>query len=84
MDQVWAGVATLLAARGDCRLDFVLDWIAAGEIRAFGISEAGNDEVLFDSVTNAVHTGDGCYDYTGTKIFTSLAPAWTKLGVFGN
>lgn len=83
MHLVWSAVAQLLAARGDHRLDFVLDWVAAGEIMAFGVSEAGNDSVLFDSVTRAEPTADGGYDFSGMKIFTSLAPAWTKLGVFG-
>lgn len=83
MHHVWCGVATLLAARGDHRLDMVLDWVQAGEVMAFGVSEAGNDQVLFDSVTRAVPAADGSYAFTGTKIFTSLAPVWTRLGVFG-
>lgn len=83
MHFVWTGVATLLAARGDHRLDMVLDWVSAGEVMAFGVSEAGNDEVLFDSVTAAVPASDGSFAYTGVKIFTSLSPVWTKLGVFG-
>ncbi|WP_372699289.1 acyl-CoA dehydrogenase family protein [Arthrobacter sp. JSM 101049] len=83
MHLVWSAVAQLLAARGDHRLDFVTDWIAAGETLAFGISEAGNDSVLFDSATRADRSPEGGYDFTGMKIFTSLAPAWTKLGVFG-
>ena len=83
MHLVWTGVATLLAARGDDRLDMVLDWVQAGEVMAFGVSEAGNDEVLFDSVTRAVPAADGSYAFTGVKVFTSLAPVWTRLGVFG-
>lgn len=83
MHLVWTGVATLLAARGDHRLDMVLDWVADGEVMAFGVSEGGNDEVLFDSVTRAVQQPDGSYAYTGVKVFTSLSPVWTKLGVFG-
>ena len=61
----------------------VLDWVADGEVMAFGVSEGGNDEVLFDSVTRAVQQPDGSYAYTGVKVFTSLSPVWTKLGVFG-
>ena len=83
MHLVWTGVATLLSDRGDDRLDMVLDWVQAGEVMAFGVSEAGNDEVLFDSVTRAVPGADGSYSFTGTKVFTSLAPVWTRLGVFG-
>lgn len=83
MHLVWTGVAYALNARGDDSLDYVLKEAAAGEIFAFGISEAGNDSVLFDSNTVAEPTGDGGYRYTGTKIFTSLAPVWTRLGIFG-
>ncbi|MCU1572311.1 MAG: acyl-CoA dehydrogenase [Micrococcaceae bacterium] len=83
MHLVWTGVAHVLAARGDTSLDFVLSEAAAGEVFAFGNSEAGNDSVLFDSTTVAQPQPDGSYAFTGTKIFTSLSPAWTRLGVFG-
>jgi len=82
MHLVWAGVVRLLNTRSDQRLDFVDDWIEAGHVLAFGISEPGNDHVLFDSTTRAAEGADGVR-YTGTKIFTSLSPAWTRLGVFG-
>lgn len=83
MHLVWTGVAHVLAARGDHSLDFVLQEAAGGEIFAFGNSEAGNDSVLFDSRTVAAPLPDGGYSFTGTKIFTSLSPAWTRLGIFG-
>jgi len=83
MHLVWTGVARVLSERGDPSLDWVLDDAAAGELFAFGNSEAGNDLVLFDSLTAAVPGEDGSYAFTGTKIFTSLAPAWTRLGIFG-
>lgn len=83
MHLVWTGVARLLRERGDERLAMVNEWVADGEIMAFGISEAGNDAVLLDSMTTAQLAEDGSYRYTGVKIFTSLAPAWTKLGIFG-
>ncbi len=83
MHLVWTGVAQVLAARGDTSLNFVLDEAAAGEIFAFGNSEAGNDSVLFDSRTAAAPLPDGSYSFTGRKIFTSLSPVWTRLGVFG-
>ena len=83
MHLVWTGVARVLAERGDSSLDFVLREAAAGEIFAFGNSEAGNDSVLFDSLTEAKPLPDGSYSFTGTKIFTSLSPAWTRLGIFG-
>ncbi|MET3950177.1 acyl-CoA dehydrogenase family protein [Arthrobacter sp. UYEF36] len=83
MHLVWTGVAHVLAARGDASLDFVLREAAQGEIFAFGNSEAGNDSVLFDSRTTAVPQAGGGYAFTGRKIFTSLSPAWTRLGIFG-
>ncbi len=83
MHLVWTGVARILVARGDTSLDFVLTEAAAGEVFAFGNSEAGNDAVLFDSVTVATPMAGGAYSFNGIKIFTSLSPAWTRLGIFG-
>ena len=83
MHLVWTGVAKTLHDRGDDSLDFVLRDASAGEIYAFAISEAGNDLVLFDSTTDARPLPDGGYEFTGSKIFTSLSPAWTRLGLFG-
>lgn len=83
MHLVWTGVAHVLQARGDTSLAFVLAEAGQGEVFAFGNSEAGNDSVLFDSRTVAVPLPGGGYSFTGTKIFTSLSPAWTRLGIFG-
>ncbi|MDQ0276184.1 alkylation response protein AidB-like acyl-CoA dehydrogenase [Arthrobacter silviterrae] len=83
MHLVWTGVAHLLHERGDDSLQYVLAEAVAGEVFAFGNSEAGNDSVLFDSNTEARPLPCGAYSFTGTKIFTSLSPAWTRLGIFG-
>ena len=83
MHLVWTGVAHVLSESGDDSLHYVLTEAVAGEVFAFGNSEAGNDQVLFDSNTVAAPLGDGSYSFTGTKIFTSLSPAWTRLGIFG-
>jgi alkylation response protein AidB-like acyl-CoA dehydrogenase len=83
MHLVWTGVAKVLRDRGDDSLDFVLREAGAGELFGFGISEAGNDLVLFGSTTEAAPEPGGGYRFTGTKIFTSLSPAWTRLGVTG-
>ncbi len=83
MHLVWTGVAQVLADRGIDALRFVQEGAAAGEVFAFGISEAGNDLVLFGSGTDAAPRPDGGYAFTGTKIFTSLAPVWTQLGLHG-
>ena len=82
MHLVWTGVARVLHERGDTSLDWVLADAAAGELFAFGNSEPGNDLVLWDSLTTATPV-EGGWAFTGTKIFTSLAPAWTRLGIFG-
>lgn len=83
MHLVWTGVARYLHDRGVHELDFVLEEALQGEVFAFGISEAGNDLVLFGSDTRAVPDANGGYSFTGRKIFTSLAPVWTRLGVHG-
>ena len=83
MHLVWTGVAKVLADRGVDALRFVQEGAVAGEVFAFGISEAGNDLVLFGSDTDAAPQPDGGYAFTGTKIFTSLAPVWTQLGLHG-
>jgi alkylation response protein AidB-like acyl-CoA dehydrogenase len=83
MHLVWTGVARHLSARGVDGLGFVLEGAVAGEVFAFGISEAGNDLVLFGSDTDAVPQAGGGYAFTGTKIFTTLSPAWTQLGLHG-
>ena len=83
MHLIWTGVAKVLEDRGNRDLRFVLNGSVAGEVFGFGISEAGNDLVLFGSDTDAVPRADGSYAFTGTKIFTTLAPVWTQLGLHG-
>lgn len=83
MHLVWTAVAKLLQQGGDNSLGFILSEAAAGEVFAFGLSEPGNETVLFDSRTVAERRADGGYAFTGTKIFTSLSPVWTRLGIFG-
>lgn len=91
MHLVWMGVARDLASAGDDSFAWVTRDCEAGELFAFAISEAGNDRVMTDSVTrvdrvDAGPGGDGDGDgwsFTGTKIITSLSPAWTRLGVLG-
>lgn len=82
MHHVVVGVARVLADRGDDSLAWMLRDAEAGELFAFGISEAGNDLVLWDSGTR-VDRVDGGWSFTGEKAFTSLAPVWTRLAVFG-
>ncbi|PZE90951.1 acyl-CoA dehydrogenase family protein [Curtobacterium sp. MCBD17_008] len=83
MHQVWVQAARAVSARGGSFLDTVTDAAAADRLLAFGVSEPGNDAVLFDSRTVAEPDGAGGYRFTGTKVSTSLAPAWDVLSVFG-
>lgn len=83
MHLVWTGVAKVFSDRGVAGLEFVQQGAVDGEVFAFGISEGGNDLVLFGSDTDAAPLADGGYAFTGTKIFTSLAPVWTRLGLHG-
>jgi alkylation response protein AidB-like acyl-CoA dehydrogenase len=83
MHLVVVGMARVLRHRGDSSLDWITEEAARGELFAFGNSEAGNDEVMFDSRTVAEPQPDGSYLFSGTKIFTSLSPAWTRLALFG-
>lgn len=82
MHLLWGAVAKVLYDREDHRLDWVFEDIVAGEIFAFGISEAGNDKVLLDSTCTATPDGDD-YLISGMKIFTTLSPVWTRLGLHG-
>lgn len=81
MHLVWVQVARFLHDRGIDTLDWVLGDAVAGEVFAFGISEAGNEAVLMDARSSASPQADGGYLVTGTKIFTTLSPVWTRLGV---
>ncbi|TFC04856.1 acyl-CoA dehydrogenase [Cryobacterium adonitolivorans] len=83
MHLVWTGVAKAMHERGDTALEFVLTEAAQGAIFGFGVSEPGNDLVLFGSSTDAAPQHGGGYRFTGTKVFTSLSPAWTQLGTMG-
>ena len=81
MHLVWTQVARFLHDRGDGALDWVLRDAAAGEVFGFGISEPGNEAVLMDARSTAAPHPDGGYLVTGTKVFTTLSPVWTRLGV---
>ncbi|AXK44653.1 acyl-CoA dehydrogenase family protein [Brachybacterium saurashtrense] len=61
----------------------ILEDAAADRLFAFGISEAGNDAMLFDSSTRADAQDGGGFRLTGTKIFTSAAPVWDRLVAHG-
>jgi alkylation response protein AidB-like acyl-CoA dehydrogenase len=65
---------------GDRSMVFVLEKAAAGHVFAAGHGEAGNDIPLLLSTTKAQRVPGG-WELTGHKIFGSLSPVWTYLGV---
>jgi alkylation response protein AidB-like acyl-CoA dehydrogenase len=83
MHLVWTAVARILADHGDDSLRGVLEDAGRDELLAFAISEPGNDQALADALTRAEPDPDGGYRFTGTKSTSSMAPAWTRLGLFG-
>ncbi len=84
MHHIWMGVAREVNRARPGHLDWIFDDAIAGEIYAFGISEPGNDLVLFGSNSEARPDGEGGYTFHGVKIFTSNGPGWTRLGTFGH
>ncbi|QIK62813.1 acyl-CoA/acyl-ACP dehydrogenase [Leucobacter viscericola] len=81
MHLVWVQVARFLHERGIGTLDWVLRDAVAGEVFAFGISEAGNEAVLLDAFSTAEPDAEGGFRVSGTKVFTTLSPVWTRLGL---
>ncbi len=84
MHQIIVGLGRHLVENGVEAGKQILEGAADGEVFAFGISEPGNDRVLFGSITEAKQEDDGGYSFTGLKVFTSLSPVWTKLMTYGH
>ncbi len=82
MHLYWVGVAADLHRAGDHSLDWLLKEAAEGEIFAAGHGERGNDLPVLASSSTAERV-DGGYRFTGHKIFGSLTPVWTRLGIHG-
>ena len=80
MHLYWTGVAADLHRAGDPSCDWMLERAAAGDVFAAGHSEAGNDVPLFYSSARADRV-DGGWEITGHKIFGTLTPVWTFLGL---
>lgn len=83
MHHIIVGLGRHLHRAQDPAGEKILRYAGAGDLFGFGISEPGNDLVLFGSITRAQADDEGGYHLFGRKIFTSLAPAWTKLATFG-
>jgi alkylation response protein AidB-like acyl-CoA dehydrogenase len=80
MHLYWTGVARTLREAGDASLDWLLRESAAGEVFAAGHAETGNDLPVLLSTARAERV-DGGYRFWGRKMFGSLSPVWTRLGV---
>jgi alkylation response protein AidB-like acyl-CoA dehydrogenase len=80
MHLYWVGLAADLQRHGDHSYDWILDRAAEGHVLAAGHGEAGNDLPLLLSSSSAERV-DGGWEITGHKIFGSLSPVWSFLGV---
>jgi alkylation response protein AidB-like acyl-CoA dehydrogenase len=80
MHLYWTGVAAELHRAGDPSCDWMLERAAAGAVFAAGHGEAGNDMPLFYSSARAEQV-DGGWRISGHKIFGTLTPVWTFLGL---
>lgn len=76
----WTGVAADLYRAGDTSLQWLLEAAADGAVFAAGHGEAGNDVPLLMSTARAERV-DGGYRISGHKIFGSLSPVWSFLGL---
>jgi alkylation response protein AidB-like acyl-CoA dehydrogenase len=76
----WSGIAADLWRAGDKSLAWLLEETVAGEVFAAGHGEAGNDFPVLMSSARAERV-EGGYRIYAHKIFTSLSPVWTRLGV---
>src|SRR3990170_4502591 len=80
MHLYWTGVAADLRRAGDNSLEWLLKEAANGAVFAAGHAESGNDIPVLLSTTRAERV-DGGYRFTGRKMFGSLSPVWTRLGL---
>lgn len=82
MHLYWTGVAADLLRFGDRSCAWILEEASRGHIFAAGHGEAGNDQPVLYSTTQARRV-EGGWEFTGRKIFGSLSPVWTYLGLHG-
>lgn len=80
MHLYWTGLAADLNRAGDHALDWILKEAVAGEVFAAGHGERGNDIPVLLSSSTAERVNGG-YRFNGHKIFGSLSPVWTRLGI---
>lgn len=82
MHLYWVGVAADLWRQGDRSLEWMLTEAMAGEVFNAGHSERGNDLPVLLSTTKAERV-DGGFRFTGHKMFGSLMPVWSRMGLHG-
>ena len=80
MHHYFVGLCADLHRAGDHSGDWVLERAAEGHVFAAGHGETGNDIPVLLSSAKAERV-DGGWEITGHKIFGSLSPVWTYLGV---
>jgi alkylation response protein AidB-like acyl-CoA dehydrogenase len=80
MHLYWVGIARDLWHAGDKSLEWMLTSALAGEVFAAGHAEIGNDLPGLLSTSTAERV-DGGWKINGRKMFSSLGPAWTNLGL---
>jgi alkylation response protein AidB-like acyl-CoA dehydrogenase len=80
MHHYFVGLCADLHRAGDSSADWVLRQAADGHVFAAGHGERGNDMPVLLSTSTATRV-DGGWEITGHKIFGSLSPVWTYLGV---
>jgi alkylation response protein AidB-like acyl-CoA dehydrogenase len=80
MHVYWVGIAADLWRQGDRSLEWMLTEAMAGEVFNAGHSERGNDLPVLLSTSNAERV-DGGFRFTGRKMFGSLMPVWTRMGL---
>jgi alkylation response protein AidB-like acyl-CoA dehydrogenase len=82
MHHYFVGLCADLHRAGDPSGDWVLRQAAAGHVFAAGHGESGCDIPVLLSSTSVTRV-DGGWEFTGHKIFGSLSPVWTYLGIHG-
>ncbi len=82
MHLYWTGIASDMRRLGDPSLEWMLEEAKQGEVFAAGHAEHGTDLPGFLSTCKAERVDDG-YRFTGRKMFGSLTPVWTRLGLWG-
>jgi len=80
MHLYWVGVAADLWRQGDHSLKWMLTDTMKGEVFNAGHSERGNDLPVLLSTSKAERV-DGGFRFTGRKMFGSLMPVWTRMGL---